>query len=198
MFFAGISGLSLASSDYSLTGFQDISSNLLISNSRYKSSFRQPTNHVLTNNGPFSYSYACCASNMQDVGNLQEQFSKSPEKCLKSNSVSSDDTSLKLLMKHSKSSLEQSAFDNMHGAKLKLPNLAAEADKNFSKYLGLSIFASSSDSSSSEGNSSSSSKGGSDGKKQGGTKKQSGSDNNSFINCLSCGLPCSKLDTECK
>jgi len=142
-------------------------------------------------------SYACYATEQHEVGNLHSKnLNKSHEKYSELKSVSSDDVNLKLYKKHSKSRLEQSAFDNIHGAKLKLINLATGSDKDLAEYEEHSIFASSSDNNSSEG--SSPNKGGSNSKKQGGSRKQSGSDNNSFINCLSCGLPCSKLDTECK
>ena len=94
------------------------------------------------------------------------------------------------------SNLEQSNFNVLRDSEdfTKLDQL----ENRFvidSRDTGISMFASSSNSSSDSGSVSS---GGSGSKKQGGGRKQSGSDKSGFVNCLSCGLPCSKLDTECK
>ena len=195
--FSGTSGLNTTSSEFFFDGPQGLQPYFSITNSRFKSSYQQSPNYLLSYGYPFLFSYASYATDKKNiVGNIHEHLNRDCEKLTKSNYLNPDDISLKLHSKHNKPTFKETSFDNSHGAKLKYDKFGAGLDQKSLKQLEISLLGSNDNDNSSDGNTSA--KGGSSSKKHGGSRKQSGSDNNSFINCLSCGLPCSKLDTECK
>ena len=177
--------------------YQDLSSQLIISSSRSNSSFQQLYVQVTPGNFPLFTSYASFATKKKDGDSDLRQCDNI------SLSLSKPDVNNRTLVNNikkiknendltSKQSTCDFLYDSEDFTKLDLNENDLLTDN---KDTGMSLFASCSSGSS---NSGSATTGGSGSKKQGSGRKQSGSDKSGFVNCLSCGLPCSKLDTECK
>ena len=178
------------SSEVSLR-LQEFASNFVVSSNCY-SSFQQSSPQVLSKY-LFS-SQAFYATDGRDGGHVISCANKTINKALENSNSPFENTSEKLDRRTIPSNDKQKSFDKLITAKLKREPCCDPPDRNFNISLALNDGNSSSDNSEGGGLS----KGGSGGKRHGGGRKQSGSDKNGFINCLSCGLPCSKLDTECK
>ena len=169
-----------------------------LKNSRFNSSFT--SSQVLSNNLPLSLSHACYATDKNNDGDTYEtpskkSASKSKTKKSKSNDALSKN-SINASEQNTELSRESKGFDKSF-TKLKPSDFAAAMDDPLMSDFDFTLF-SSNDGNNDSANGGSVSKGGSNDQKTGNGRKSSGSDTGSFINCLSCGLPCSKLDTECE
>lgn len=176
---------------------QDFSPQFINSNSRCNSSFQHSHVPAVSSNSVFASSFASYTTHRKnDDSDLHQNDDTSllSSKSIDDNKLFMDcESDMKISSKQSKiNSYNVKDFTKLNDSNGNIVFNDLLLDNTST---GMSLFASSSSNNSSGGNMS---KGGSGGQKQGGGRKQSGSDKSGFVNCLSCGLPCSKLDTECK